>query len=205
MKTIVSAAMVAAMLTFPAFAAETPKTGVEAPIVGAPDVVPKVDTPEVAAPDATVPNDATAKDVTPKDVTPLAETPAVEPMAEQPAVETAKVPATDAATDGKVVYLQSQDANQVLASGIIGASVVNGGNETVGNVNDIVFDKDGKVIGVVIGVGGFLGLGEQDVAVAFDHSLIATDANGTRIIKLNVTKETLKDAKKYVKLVDKAS
>jgi sporulation protein YlmC with PRC-barrel domain len=38
----------------------------------------------------------------------------------------------------------------------------------IGDVNDILLDKDGRVSAVIVGVGGFLGIGEKDVAVSFD-------------------------------------
>jgi len=46
--------------------------------------------------------------------------------------------------------------------------VITAGDEEVGSVNDPVIDRDGQVVGVVIGVGGFLGMGEKDVAIAWD-------------------------------------
>jgi len=54
------------------------------------------------------------------------------------------------------------------ASKIIGLNVYNDNNENVGSINDILTDKNGSIKAVVIGVGGFLGVGEHLVAVAFD-------------------------------------
>ena len=54
------------------------------------------------------------------------------------------------------------------ASKIVGLSVYNDKNESVGSINDMLTDKDGKIVAVVIGVGGFLGVGEHLVAVPFD-------------------------------------
>jgi hypothetical protein len=59
--------------------------------------------------------------------------------------------------------------NQVLASKLIGTTVVSTSNEAIGDVNDIVIDRDGRALAVVIGVGGFLGIGEKDVAVAMSE------------------------------------
>lgn len=54
------------------------------------------------------------------------------------------------------------------ASKLAGVTVYNDANEKIGDINDVILDRSGKVTNVVLGVGGFLGLGEHNVAVAFD-------------------------------------
>jgi len=54
------------------------------------------------------------------------------------------------------------------ASKLVGLSVYNDKNESVGSINDMLTDKNGKIVAVVIGVGGFLGVGEHLVAVPFE-------------------------------------
>ena len=54
------------------------------------------------------------------------------------------------------------------ASKVVGLSVYNDKNESVGSINDLLTDKSGSIKTVVIGVGGFLGVGEHLVAVPFD-------------------------------------
>jgi sporulation protein YlmC with PRC-barrel domain len=54
------------------------------------------------------------------------------------------------------------------ASKLAGVDVYNDANEKIGAINDVILDRSGKVAKVVLGVGGFLGLGEHNVAVAFD-------------------------------------
>ncbi len=55
------------------------------------------------------------------------------------------------------------------ASKLFGLDVYNGQKEKVGDINEVLLDQSGKVTGFVIGVGGFLGMGEHDVLVAFDQ------------------------------------
>ena len=70
----------------------------------------------------------------------------------------------------------SQDANAKLvaykgswrASKLIGLNVYNEANEKLGDINELLLDKNGTVKAVVIGVGGFLGMGEHDIAVSMD-------------------------------------
>ena len=54
------------------------------------------------------------------------------------------------------------------ASKLVGLSVYNEKNENVGSIHDMLTDKNGKIVAVVIGVGGFLGVGEHLVAVPFE-------------------------------------
>ena len=63
----------------------------------------------------------------------------------------------------------ASDAGMWQASKLIGVNVYNGQNEKIGDIKELMVDKDGKLANVVIGVGGFLGMGERDVAVKFSE------------------------------------
>jgi putative membrane protein len=67
----------------------------------------------------------------------------------------------------------------------------------IGDVNDLLLDKNGKIEAVIIGVGGFLGIGEKNVAVPFS-SLKVTEKNGSRYLVVETTKEALQAAPGYV-------
>ncbi|MGB8604717.1 PRC-barrel domain-containing protein [Bradyrhizobium sp.] len=54
------------------------------------------------------------------------------------------------------------------ASKLVGVDVYNDANEKIGDINEVILDKSGKVANVILGVGGFLGMGEHYVAVAYD-------------------------------------
>ena len=54
------------------------------------------------------------------------------------------------------------------ASKLVGVDVYNEANEKIGDINELILDSSGKVTNVILGVGGFVGLGEHYVAVAFD-------------------------------------
>ncbi len=55
------------------------------------------------------------------------------------------------------------------ASKLVGVNVYNNNNEKVGSIDDMLVDKSGSIKGIVIGVGGFLGMGEHLVALPFDQ------------------------------------
>jgi sporulation protein YlmC with PRC-barrel domain len=54
------------------------------------------------------------------------------------------------------------------ASKLMGLNVYNENNEKLGDINELLVDKSGKINAVVIGIGGFLGMGEHDIAVSMD-------------------------------------
>src|ERR1700751_3064405 len=54
-------------------------------------------------------------------------------------------------------------------SKVIGLNVYNDQNEKIGSIKDLMVDKSGKIDAAVIGVGGFLGMGERDVAVKWSE------------------------------------
>ena len=67
-------------------------------------------------------------------------------------------------TDTVTTTARSQ-ANLWRASKLVGLNVYNDQNEKFGDISEILVDKSGKVEGVVIGVGGFLGIGQHDIKV----------------------------------------
>jgi sporulation protein YlmC with PRC-barrel domain len=66
-------------------------------------------------------------------------------------------------------------------------------NAKIGQVMDVLLDKNGQVNAVIVGVGGFLGAGEKDVAVNFD-SIKQTTKNDKVYLTMDTTKDALKSA-----------
>ena len=62
---------------------------------------------------------------------------------------------------------------------------------------DVLVDRDGKVTALIVGVGGFLGLGEKDVAVPFNSVRATTKDNNKYYLVMNSTKDALKSAKGF--------
>lgn len=79
-------------------------------------------------------------------------------------------------------------------SRFVGASVYSAAGEKVGDVDDLLVDATGKVTGVVVGVGGFLGVGEKSVALGWNAVTVATDAAGKPRLVIDVTKDALEKA-----------
>ncbi len=66
-------------------------------------------------------------------------------------------------------FVTQEQADSWRASKLSGVAIFGPDNKKVGSVTDILMDHDGKASAIVIGVGGFLGLGQKDVAVPFDQ------------------------------------
>ena len=64
-------------------------------------------------------------------------------------------------------FMTKAAPDQVMASKLIGTRVMGSNNESIGDVNDVIMDSKGQAIAAIVGVGGFLGIGEKDVAVPF--------------------------------------
>jgi sporulation protein YlmC with PRC-barrel domain len=62
-------------------------------------------------------------------------------------------------------FVPSQSADEWVFSKFKGTDVIGPNNENIGGVTDIMFDKSGKIMGVIVGVGGFLGIGQKNVAM----------------------------------------
>jgi sporulation protein YlmC with PRC-barrel domain len=65
-------------------------------------------------------------------------------------------------------FITKMESNHVMASDLIGTRVVGSNNESIGDINDVIMDRNGQIMAAVVGVGGFLGIGEKDVAVPFN-------------------------------------
>jgi sporulation protein YlmC with PRC-barrel domain len=80
----------------------------------------------------------------------------------------AETPATPAANPALTNTTAASYQGDWRASKLVGVNVYNNNNENIGSINDLLTDKSGAIKTVVIGVGGFLGMGEHLVAVPFD-------------------------------------
>jgi len=122
--------------------------------------------------------------------------PAAPAPVESGAIETTD---TDEPWDISAGYTAVDSDN--LASELIGQPIysTNGDDaEDIGKVSDVVFSEDGQITAVVIGVGGFLGIGEKSVAVDFKSLEFTVAADNTERWVLPTTKEALTAAPDFV-------
>ena len=96
------------------------------------------------------------------------------------------------------LFVTQEGSNEWLAGNLWNKSVYNAGGQPIGDLKDILVGPDGKVQALVIGVGGFLGLGEKNVAIAYSF-LEKNGAITPSRITLNVTEQDLRSAPAFVR------
>jgi sporulation protein YlmC with PRC-barrel domain len=96
---------------------------------------------------------------------------------------------------GKADFIAKQSPDQHLASKFNGTDVIGTDDKKIGDVSDVLFDKDQKVVAFIVGVGGFLGIGQKDVAIApaSFQAVPGKDATDMKL-RLSMTKDELKAA-----------
>lgn len=117
-------------------------------------------------------------------------------MTEEPAAEPAEqeAAAEEAAPPADMTFLKVQEEAQFLADEeVIGKGVVNVRDEEVGTIADLVMDQEQKLVGVVLSVGGFLGIGEKWVAIPVDEIEFPSRDQPARLL-VAVTEEQLTNA-----------
>ncbi|MDB5640687.1 MAG: PRC-barrel domain protein [Hyphomicrobiales bacterium] len=92
-------------------------------------------------------------------------------------VADAQAPSGDSNT-----FIAERRQDQWLASGLKAKNVYDRSDAKIGVINDLVIGHDGKVVGVVIGVGGFLGIGEKNVGVPFQDIKISMRDNNEWLV-----------------------
>jgi hypothetical protein len=119
------------------------------------------------------------------------------PQAMAQTTPTQQAPAAESATPktpvpGQIVV---QEANTLLAKqDLIGQTVHAPDKAKVGSISDLILSKDGKSVeGFLIGVGGFLGIGEKTVALKMDRLKMTPGANGEMELAMDMTKDELKN------------
>jgi len=87
-----------------------------------------------------------------------------------PPTSTAASPPTSASASPSsgVQFMTQMDANEWRGSKLVGVDVYGSDNSKIGDINEVIVDRNGQAKAIVIGVGGFLGIGEKNVAVPWD-------------------------------------
>src|SRR5918998_148134 len=89
--------------------------------------------------------------------------------AQQPATQPSTPPPHQTQQTGQVAveFVDQQQPSDWMTSALMGRNVMNSAGEILGDIEDIIIDEQGKVVAVVIGVGGFLGIGEKGIGVRY--------------------------------------
>src|SRR5262245_34165085 len=205
----------------PAMAQDPPAAdnGQTPPTVNAPSQIPEVmpDPAQPADPAAPIPGDSSQATPAPaepgSDAAPPAQSSEAMPAPTEPGSDAAaptqssQAPQPTAApksaeASGSPQFLAKQASDDWLASKLIGQTVYNAQDEIVGDINDLVSDRNGKIVAALVGSGGFLGIGQKDVALRFEDMKLARDENDNVKIIADVNKEVLAAAPDYETLAE---
>lgn len=110
-------------------------------------------------------------------------------------------PAPAAAAPVTPTFMAAQDPTAILTAELIGRPVFNLQDESLGTVNNILFSSEGEIVALVVGVGGFLGMGAKDVAIAFE-AVRTTVVDGELRLVFDATRDTLGAAPAFQRLPD---
>lgn len=123
--------------------------------------------------------------------------PAAQSKSTPPAAQGQEKNAQNGQATAKPKFVASQKPDQFLASNFKGTDVIGSDGKKIGDISDILFDKDGKIEAYVISVGGFLGVGAKEVAMPPSAFQVETGKHNTKKLKLAMTQKQLKQGQKF--------
>jgi uncharacterized protein YjbJ (UPF0337 family) len=110
--------------------------------------------------------------------------------------------ATDARADD--TFISSQKLTEYLAKDrLLGAKVTGADGKIIGDVEDLIIGSDDQVVGVIMGVGGFLGMGEKKVAVKTSALQLEVTDGKMNVLLPGASKDTLTAAPAFVRTAPK--
>ncbi|MPZ39761.1 MAG: hypothetical protein GEU95_17215 [Rhizobiales bacterium] len=126
----------------------------------------------------------------------VAQAPAPDAQKAPPMQKSESKPAPGAT--GSKQFVTQQSSDQWLATKFRGTDVIGSNNEKIGDVSDMLIDQKGAIVAYIVGVGGFLGIGQKDVALAPNAFQVkpATDRDEMKLT-LAMTRDELKNAPEF--------
>jgi len=113
----------------------------------------------------------------------------------QPATPEATTAPAAGTTGSTQTVIPEQAPTTLLAKDLMGAEVFGSDGKKVGKVEDLILDEQQKISGVVVGVGGFLGIGEKQVGLNWQQAKVMESPDTTaKKIMINLTKADLQAA-----------
>lgn len=90
-------------------------------------------------------------------------------------------------------FMTRMPANGTTVTNYYKQNVNDPTDNKVGDVRDLIIDEDGRIIAAIVGVGGFLGIDEKNVAIPFDALKLSPESFGGKIVTQALTVNTAKD------------
>ena len=90
------------------------------------------------------------------------------------------------------------DYDKLTADDLEDAAVYDANDENIGSVEELILSQDGKIEQAIVDVGGFLGMGEHRIGLAFDEMQVMTNADNSDVrVYIDQTRETLEQRPEY--------
>lgn len=124
--------------------------------------------------------------------------PAEDKNASKPAEEKSAAKPADKNAAAQPQFVAEQKPDDFLASKFKGKEVLGSNGKKIGEIGDILFDKNGKILAYVISTGGFLGIGAKEVAMPPSAFQVEPDPKGgSDKLKISMDENQLKNAQKF--------
>ena len=105
-----------------------------------------------------------------------------------------------ATSTAEATYMTAAPAGTFYSDSLTGNDVQSSveDDENIGTINDLIINKDGQIEAVIVGVGGFLGMGEKNVAIEWDSLELTQNADNDEYeIRVNASQEALEEAEEF--------
>jgi sporulation protein YlmC with PRC-barrel domain len=93
--------------------------------------------------------------------------------------------------------IPAREPTMVLGSSLLNMSVYGPDDSSIGEVEEILIKSDGKIESLVVGVGGFLGIGEKNVALPMERFKVIPQADGQARINVSASEDELRNAPEF--------
>ncbi|MBE0463918.1 MAG: PRC-barrel domain-containing protein [Halomonadaceae bacterium] len=105
-----------------------------------------------------------------------------------------------ATSTAEATYMTTAPAGTFYSDSLTGNDVQSSveDDENIGTINDLIINEDGQIEAVIVAVGGFLGMGEKDVAIEWDSLELTQNADNDEYeIRVNASQEALEEAEEF--------
>lgn len=109
-----------------------------------------------------------------------------------------KAAAINSASSASKEFIPAQKGSELLVRELLSAGVIGAAGKDIGSVKDIIVNRTGRMVGVVVGVGGVLGIGGKGVAVPFSHISVArSGSSDALVLRTDLTREQVDAAPEF--------
>lgn len=105
---------------------------------------------------------------------------------------------TESSNAMEATFVTSMEGGDFLTDDLMGNDIISSveADESIGTIDDLLLNEEGEIKAVIVSVGGFLGMGDKNVAIAWD-SLELTQEDDEYVIQVNASQDALEEAENF--------